>query len=265
MLIQVLIIGTFLKSQQAVAKYRWSCMFGEVEVPAEVLAYGILCCHAPPYREGPVPFYVTCSNRLACSEVREFDYKLGPTKDVEVTDVYNGNATEISLHLQLEKLLSLGSVNPTNFTFTSVMEKQNLIYKIISLKEEDESHPQVDQANEKGLSHYEVKEHLLTKLVKEKLYSWLLHKATEDGKGPNVLDDKGQGVLHLAAALGYDWAIKPIVTAGVSINFRDVNGWTALHWAAFYGRQGPLTCLVCVYVFCMCLFITLEVYCWVCL
>ncbi|PON81899.1 Notch [Trema orientale] len=236
---EVLIIGTFLKSQQEVAKYRWSCMFGELEVPAEVLAYGILCCHAPPHRDGPVPFYVTCSNRLACSEVREFDYKLGSTKDLEIMDIYNGSTIELSLHLRLEKLLSLGSVNPTSFNFGSVTEKQNLIYKIISLKEEDESYPQVDH-NEKDSSQYEVKDHLLTKLMKEKLYSWLLHKATEDGKGPNILDGEGQGVLHLAAALGYDWAIKPIVTAGVSINFRDINGWTALHWAAFYGRQGPL-------------------------
>jgi len=26
------------------------------------------------------------------------------------------------------------------------------------------------------------------------------------------------------------------VSAGVNVNFRDVHGWTALHWAAFYGR-----------------------------
>jgi ankyrin repeat protein len=51
-----------------------------------------------------------------------------------------------------------------------------------------------------------------------------------------VLDEEGQGVLHLAAALGYDWAIRPTITAGVNINFRDVHGWTALHWAAFCGR-----------------------------
>ena len=43
-------------------------------------------------------------------------------------------------------------------------------------------------------------------------------------------------MLHLAAALGYDWALEPTIIAGVSVNFRDVNGWTALHWAAFSGR-----------------------------
>ncbi|KAF7123642.1 hypothetical protein RHSIM_Rhsim12G0075800 [Rhododendron simsii] len=38
-------------------------------------------------------------------------------------------------------------------------------------------------------------------------------------------------------SLGYDWAIPPTLACGVSVNFRDVNGWTALHWAASCGRQ----------------------------
>lgn len=241
---KVLIIGTFLKSWQEVEKCKWSCMYGEVEVPAEVLADGILCCYAPPHTAGPVPFYVTCSNRLACSEVREFDYKWGASKDLDIREICNYSTTELHLHLRLERLLYLGNVNPTSCTFRSVIEKQKLINKVISLKEEEESHQKVDPAYEQDLSQYKVKEHLFTKLMKERLYSWLLQKVIEDGKGPNMLDDEGQGVLHLAAALGYDWAIKPIVTAGVSINFRDVNGWTALHWAAFYGREQTVAFLV---------------------
>jgi len=61
--IQVLIVGTFLKCQAVVAKCNWSCMFGEVEVPVEVLADGILCCQAPPHKIGRVPFYVTCYHK----------------------------------------------------------------------------------------------------------------------------------------------------------------------------------------------------------
>ncbi|KAL0411435.1 UNVERIFIED_CONTAM: Calmodulin-binding transcription activator 3, partial [Sesamum latifolium] len=44
-------------------------------------------------------------------------------------------------------------------------------------------------------------------------------KVVEGGKGPNVLDEGGQGVLHFAAALGYHWAIPPTTAAGVSVNF----------------------------------------------
>ncbi|KAK8616229.1 hypothetical protein V6N13_017787 [Hibiscus sabdariffa] len=234
---EVLIVGTFLKSQEEASKYSWSCMFGEVEVPAEVIADGILSSHAPPHNVGPVPFYITCSNRLACSEVREFDYRAGFTKDINVSDIYGVTSREMLL--RFEMLLSLRSFGHPNHHFEGVMEKRELITKIISMKEEEECHQIVDPSSDQDLSEYKEKECLLQKLMKEKLYSWLLHKIMEDGKGPNILDEKGQGVLHLASALGYDWAIKPTVTAGVSINFRDVNGWTALHWAAFCGRQGP--------------------------
>ncbi|KAE8672694.1 putative protein phosphatase 2C 10-like [Hibiscus syriacus] len=191
---EVLIIGTFLKSQEEVSKYSWSCMFGEVKVPAEVIADGILSSHAPPHNIGPVPFYITCSN------------------------------------------------SPPNHQFEGVVEKRELITKLISMNKE-ECHQIVDPSSGQDLSKHKEKEYLLQKLMK-KLFSWLLHKIIEDGKGPNILDEKGQGVLHLASALGYEWAIKPTVTAGVSVNFRDVNGWTALHWDAFCGRQEPPNCWI---------------------
>ncbi|KAL5097471.1 hypothetical protein RYX36_001798 [Vicia faba] len=55
--IQVFIIGTVLKSKPNVETCNWSCMFGEVEVPATVLANGILCCQAPPLEIGLIPFH----------------------------------------------------------------------------------------------------------------------------------------------------------------------------------------------------------------
>ncbi|XP_027348728.1 calmodulin-binding transcription activator 2 isoform X3 [Abrus precatorius] len=240
--IEVLIIGTFLKSQPEVATCKWSCMFGEVEVPAEVLANGILCCQAPSLNIGQVPFYVTCSNRFACSEVREFEYREGFDKNIDFADFYNSLA-EMTLHLRLEELLSLNTVHPLNQAFEDNMEKRNLIFKLISLKEEEEYSSKEEPTAETDISKHKLKE-MFHRQVKEKLYSWLLHKVTETGKGPNVLGENGQGVLHLVAALGYDWAITPIITAGVNINFRDVNGWTALHWAASCGRERTVAILV---------------------
>ncbi|KAF2309210.1 hypothetical protein GH714_001185 [Hevea brasiliensis] len=212
-------------------------MFGEVEVPAEVLADGILCCYAPPHNVAMVPFYVTCSNRLACSEVREFDYQMGSAQDVDVKYVYAGMTNDMHLHLRLESLLSVRSSSPPDCLFDGATEKQKLVSEIILLREEDEGYQMAEPSSERHLSQDETKRQLFQKAMQPKLYSWLLHMVAENGKGPSVLDDVGQGVLHLATALGYDWAIKAILTAGVSINFRDVTGWTALHWAAFYGRQ----------------------------
>ncbi|CAJ2678094.1 unnamed protein product [Trifolium pratense] len=241
--IEVLIIGTFLKSKPEVATCNWSCMFGEVEVPATVLANGILCCQAPPHVIGRIPFYVTFSNRFACSEVREFEFREGFTRNVDLADFFN-SSTEMTLHLQLEELLTLNSVHLSDQVFEDDMEKRNLILKLISLKEEEEYSSNEEPTGDMNISKHRMEVHIFHRQVKEKLYSWLLHKVTETGKGPHVFGKDGQGVLHLVAALGYDWAIAPIVTSGVNINFRDVNGCTALHWAASCGRERTVVLLV---------------------
>ncbi|KAJ4950273.1 hypothetical protein NE237_027105 [Protea cynaroides] len=243
---KVLVTGTFLRGQQVATKCKWSCMFGEVEVPAEVLADGVLRCLAPAHTTGQVPFYVTCSNRLACSEVREFEFRMQNTPDVDILDVYSDCASEMVLHARLGKLLSLGSFGRTNSPSSGVAEKPHTSNKISSLikEDDDEWFHMINLTTERDFSPGQVKEQLLQKLLKEKLHAWLLLKVIEDGKGPSVLDNEGQGVLHLAAALGYDWAIAPTVAGGVSINFRDVNGWTALHWAASCGRERTVGTLV---------------------
>ncbi|KAG9451523.1 hypothetical protein H6P81_011488 [Aristolochia fimbriata] len=237
---KVLIMGTFLKNQHELQNCTWSCMFGELEVPAEVLGDGVLRCIAPVHNAGRVSFYVTCSNRVACSEVREFEYRLQPPEamDMKVT-------SELLLRLRLGKLLTLESVERADSPFSTDVERPHLNNKISSLLREDENEwAQMLNLTAGENSVDRVKEQLLQKLLKEKLCTWLMVKAAEDGKGPNVLDKEGQGVIHLVAALGYDWAIAPIVAAGVNINFRDAHGWTALHWAASCGRERTVAVLV---------------------
>nr|UOV21268.1 calmodulin-binding transcription activator [Corchorus capsularis] len=241
---KVLITGKFLKSNDETKNYKWSCMFGEVEVPAEVIADGVLRCHTPIHNAGRVPFYVTCSNRLACSEVREFEYRVRHIHDLEAVDRPTSNANDI-LIMRFGRLLCLGasSPHPNTYDVTDVSEVSN---KINSLLEEDnEELLQMLRPNsEEGFVLEKLKEQLLQKLLKEKLRVWLLQKVAEGGKGPSILDEDGQGVIHFAAALGYDWAFEPTIIAGVNVNFRDVNGWTALHWAASYGRERTVASLI---------------------
>ncbi|XP_059313744.1 calmodulin-binding transcription activator 2 isoform X2 [Lycium ferocissimum] len=240
---KVLITGRFLKSEGELVEYKWSCMFGEVEVPAEVLAEGVLRCHAPPHKPGVLPFYVTCSNRLACSEVREFEYRFGPYQEFGTA---NDSTTEMHLLERIENLLSLGPVSSCHSfdSMEAAKEKQSTVNKIIFMMEE-ENQQMIERASDSGTSQCRVKADLfLERKLKQNFYAWLVHQVTGDGRGRTVLDDEGQGVLHLVAALGYDWALKPILASGVSVDFRDMNGWTALHWAAFYGREKTVVGLV---------------------
>jgi ankyrin repeat protein len=54
-------------------------------------------------------------------------------------------------------------------------------------------------------------------------------------------DAQGQGVIHLCTLLGYTWAINMFSWAGLSLDFRDKFGWTALHWAAYNGMYDSQT------------------------
>ena len=202
-------------SPSEISKYNWSCMFGEVEVPAEVTGNGVLCCYSPSHSAGRVPFYVTCSNRFACSQVREFEF-LAESENVNNINICESSVKERHLLVRLEKLLSIRSLTGSGSVFYDINKKPTI--DKISLLMEDELCYGVDRR------------------FKEIVAGWLLDKVNEEGKGPNILDQNGQGLLHLAAALGFDWIIPPTIAAGVSVNFRDVNGWTALHWAASCGR-----------------------------
>ncbi|XP_020088395.1 calmodulin-binding transcription activator 3-like isoform X1 [Ananas comosus] len=242
---KVLITGTFLKNED-IDKCKWSCMFGEVEVPVEVLADGTLRCYAPPHKPGRVPFYVTCSNRLACSEVREFEFRSTDAHYMETSDSSISSINDMHLHIRLEKLLTLGPVDQQKGVSNVTKEKIDLNNKVSALMmDDDEWSSLLKVTDEKEVSIEQAKDQLAEKLIKEKLHSWLIMKIyEEEGKGPNILGKEGQGVIHLTAALGYDWAIRPIIVAGVNVNYRDVHGWTALHWAAFCGRERTVVALI---------------------
>ncbi|GER51063.1 calmodulin-binding transcription activator 1 [Striga asiatica] len=238
--IKVLISGRFLRNYDQVEKYRWACMFGEIEVPAQIVGDGVLRCLTPGHETGRVPFYITCSNRLACSEVREFEFR-SSVQDVDLGDT----SDETLLHMRFVKLLSLGSSTSEASVQAISPKTSELRLKISALLRDDTEWEQMlNITKQDEFSADKVKDQLLQKLLKEKLHAWLLQKVAEGDKGPGVLDEGGQGVLHFAAALGYDWAIPPTIAAGVSVNFRDVSGWTALHWAAFYGRERTVGFLI---------------------
>ncbi|GKV51906.1 hypothetical protein SLEP1_g58524 [Rubroshorea leprosula] len=241
---KVLVTGRVLKSPHVIENCKWSCMFGEVEVPAEVIADGVLRCHTPIQEANRVPFYITCSNRLACSEVREFEYRTLNIEDINTAENYSSSDNE-NLHLRFDKLLCLNS-KFTSYDSSTSGDISQLISKINTLLKDDisEWEQMLKLSSEKELSSEDLKEQLLQKPLKEKLRVWLLQKVAEGDKGPSVLDEGGQGVLHFAAALGYDWAFEPTIVAGVSVNFRDVNGWTALHWAASCGREHTVASLI---------------------
>lgn len=209
-------------------------MFGEIEVSAEVLSNNVIRCQTPLHAPGCVPFYVTCRNRLACSEVREFEYREKPIGIAINTSKHD----ELRFQIRLAKLVSLGSERKWLECTALDCDKCKLKSSIFSMRNNRESDWEtIDGASvpckSDHLTHRDV---LIQNLLKDRLCEWLVCKLHEGGKGPHVLDNEGQGVLHLTAALGYEWAMGPIIASGISPNFRDARGRTGLHWASYFGR-----------------------------
>ncbi|KAE8720511.1 Calmodulin-binding transcription activator protein with CG-1 and Ankyrin domains, putative isoform 2 [Hibiscus syriacus] len=169
---KVLLVGNFLRNKKLPDAAKWGCMFGEIEVSAEVLTNNVIRCQVPSHAPGRVPFYITCSNRLACNEINPPGFSF-------ITAVKSTAQEEMHLQVRLAKLLHVGP---------------------------------------------------------RRKREWLINKVHEDGKG--------QGVIHLAASLGYEWAMDLIVAAGISPNFRDARGRTALHWASYFGREETVIVLI---------------------
>jgi hypothetical protein len=237
----VIICGSFMPTVNF-TDYNWCCMFGETEVPVEILGDGVLRCKAPPHKPGSVHLYLTRNDRQACSQVRAFEYRSSESSSKEgVSVVANGYSEgdaetkkELLLQIRLARMLLGQAKAKTNGRIGNKTEEFEDDDVWVSLEE-------MVKYNQRPLT--EVKELLLQRIFDYKLKEWLSSKSTlNDGRGPRVLDDRGQGVVHFLAALGYDWSVATLFSEnegdedGIPINFRDSAGWTALHWAALYGR-----------------------------
>ncbi|CAM8881877.1 unnamed protein product [Rhodiola kirilowii] len=237
---KVIIVGSFLchPSERA-----WTCMFGDIEVPIQIIQEGVILCEAPPNPSGKVTLCITSANRESCSELREFEYRNKTnyctrcsTSEKETTM----SSEELLLLVRLAQMLlcgSLGMGDNSKKVENAISGKENL--------DEDSWSLIVESLLDGSGTFAGTMNWLLQECLKENLVAWLSSK-TQKGAGELscLLSKKEQGIIHLIAGLGYEWALTPILRSGVNINYRDINGWTALHWAARFGREKMVACLI---------------------
>ncbi|KAI3733330.1 hypothetical protein L6452_12773 [Arctium lappa] len=226
---KVLVIGTFTCD---LAKREWYCMFGDTEVPVEIIQEGVLCCYAPPCLPGKVTLCITSGNRESCSEIREFEYCDKPSSLIHTnqTDKRSSRSSE-------ESLLLVRFVQMLLSDQVGQKEGRGRIDLLASSMAGEDSWSQVIEALLDGsLASSNATDCLLEELLKDKLQQWLASRLQDKGAVP-ALSKREQGIIHMISGLGFGWALTPILNSGVGVNFRDINGWTALHWAARFGRE----------------------------
>ncbi|KAK6116605.1 hypothetical protein DH2020_049711 [Rehmannia glutinosa] len=236
--LQIIIIGSFLSDPSECA---WACMIGDTEVPVQIIQDGVLRCHAPPHLQGKVNICITSGNRESCSEVREFEYRAKPNVCT------HSSLPETEANKSSEELLLL--VRFVQMLLSDMLPKDDVSESRIDLfgksRMAEDSWSQIIDALLVGTStSSSTLDWLLQELLKDKLEVWLSSKLQNNNHKGCSLSKKEQGIIHMVAGLGFEWALQPILSSGVSINFRDINGWTALHWAARFGREKMVAALI---------------------
>jgi hypothetical protein len=217
---KVVVIGCFEGSSGG----EWKCMFGETEVGVEIMQEGVICCEAPPGMPGKVGVRLRRGNGTWCSSEhsKEFEYRVRPPPPCESKK----SPEEVLLLVRFVQMLL--SESHSDSEHWKQIKKRSI---------EEESWGQAIESVLMGSkTSGSTIDWLLQQLLKDKMDTWLSYR---DG-----LSKKEQGIIHVVCGLGYMWALNPLLSAGVHVDFRDINGWTALHWAARFGREEMVGALV---------------------
>lgn len=213
-------------------------MCGDTSVNVDFVQPGVYRCLVQPCSPGIVHLFVSLDGHKPISQVLNFEYRAPLLQLSIVAPEHINKWEEFQVQMRLAHLLfstskSL-SILSTKLSPIALNEAKKLAVRtsdisdswIYLLKSIDENKTPFPQASEG----------VLEIILRSKFREWLIERVAEGSKKSTEFDVNGQGVIHLCAILGYTWAVHLFVWSGLSIDFRDKSGWTALHWAAYYGR-----------------------------
>ncbi|KAG5521817.1 hypothetical protein RHGRI_034144 [Rhododendron griersonianum] len=234
---KVVIVGYFLCDP---SEFTWTCMFGDIEVPIQIIQEGVICCQAPPRPPGKVTLCITSGNRESCSEIREFEYHDAPSSWAHCSSSHSETTRSPEEMLLLVRFVQMLLSDPLvqgdiNESIRDIMGKSGA--------GEDSWGHVIEGLLDGSWTSSGTTDWLLVELLRNKLLQWLSFRSWCGQQGC-FLSKKEQGVIHMVAGLGFEWALNPILNAGVIVDLRDINGWTALHWAARYGREKMVAALM---------------------
>ncbi|XP_027369147.1 calmodulin-binding transcription activator 5-like isoform X2 [Abrus precatorius] len=242
---KVLVTGFLHKDYMHLSKSNLLCVCGDVSVPAEIVQVGVYRCWVSPHAPGFVNLYLSFDGHKPISQVVNFEYRTPVLHDPAASMDENDNWDEFRLQMRLAYLLfakqqtldvisgkvsSNGLKEARKFAFKTLFISNSWQYLITSIED-------------KKIPFSQAKDDLFGIALKNRLKEWLLERIVLDCKTTEY-DAHGQSVIHLCAILDYTWAVSLFSWSGLSLDFRDKCGWTALHWAAYCGREKMVATLL---------------------
>ncbi|KAH7844697.1 hypothetical protein Vadar_030715 [Vaccinium darrowii] len=242
---KILITGIFNEGHPQLAKSNIYCVCGDACSRAEFVQPGVFRCFVSPHSEGLVNLYLSFDGHSPISQGLTFEYRAPLMRDPVISADEKLKSEEFKVQMRLAHLLFSTSKSLTILTSkvspNTVKEAKNFARKTSFIAD---GWAQVIKSMENNKIPFDrAKDSFFELTLKNKLYEWLVERVVEGCKTAEY-DDQGQGVIHLCAILDYTWTVSPFSLSGLSLDYRDKFGWTALHWAAYCGRKKMVAALL---------------------
>ncbi|XP_038700970.1 calmodulin-binding transcription activator 5-like isoform X2 [Tripterygium wilfordii] len=242
---KILVTGVFQEQYLHLMKSKLFCVCDGVCIPAEIVQIGVYRCFLPPHSPNLVNLYMSLDGQKPISQILNFDYRAPSLPDPIVASEEKTEWEEFQVQMRLAYLL-FSTSKSVNILHNKVSPNALKEAKKFSSKTSSIANSwayMINSIEDNKVSHSQAKCVLLEVIVKNKLKEWLLERVVERSRTTEY-DALGQGVIHLCAILGYTWAVYLFSLSGLSLDFRDKYGWTALHWAAYHGREKMVAVLL---------------------
>lgn len=234
---QILVVGFFSNRHQHYADSKMYLSCGDSVLAVEVVQSGVFRCLISPQAPGLVNLFMTFDGHKPISQVLTFEFRAPLKPNDLISTESTADWEEFQLQMRLARLLfssskdlSIYSAKPSQ----SALKEAKIFAKKTSIISKGWGYLSkiIEETN---MSFPQAKDRLFELTLQNRVQEWLLQKVAAGSK-ITERDEQGQGVIHLCAILGYTWAVKPFSWSSVSLDYRDKYGWTALHWAAYFGR-----------------------------
>ncbi|XP_047319465.1 calmodulin-binding transcription activator 5-like isoform X2 [Impatiens glandulifera] len=241
---KILITGFFHEGYPQFANSKLYCVCGEACSSVEMVQSGVFRCLVFTHVPGSVDLYLSFDGFNPISQVMSFKYRAQQSTDWIIPSEDKFKWEEFQIQMRLSHLLfsSKGpSILSSKISPNALKEAKSFAHKASHVTD-GWSHV-IKSVKNSSISLKEANNCLLELTLKHRLYEWLLERIL-DGSKISGHDDQGQGVIHLCAILDYTWSVHPFALSSLSLDYRDKFGWTALHWAACYGREKMVAALL---------------------
>ncbi|KZV40621.1 calmodulin-binding transcription activator 6, partial [Dorcoceras hygrometricum] len=242
---KILVVGFFTDGRVSCTNSDLFLVCGDSIIAARVIQDGVIRCMISPQSPGVVSLYLSFDGHNPISQVLTFEFRAPAVPKHEISSDDRPNWEEFQLQLRLAHLMFSSSKDLGAF---STKPSQNALKeaKAFAQKTSHVSNGWMSLTKiveDSKISFPHAKDSLFELTLQNRLREWLLEKVVAGCK-ISERDKHGQGVIHLCAILGYTWAVYSFSCSSLSLDYRDKFGWTALHWAAYCGREKMVAALL---------------------